>query len=137
MRMVDIALTDDGDLYLKSYDEEKDLMYAHTPQVLKQGIMARLKTQNPDWYTYPSIGANLEDFIGEPNTEETANSIKKHIIRALTYDDFIGASSLEVYPVPLNRTTIIFYIVIERDTGDDIKIPIPFDLNEGIIEAGD
>ncbi len=135
MALVDLTLTEDGDISLISRDEGKDISITSRHNVVKQNVMCRLFTQNPDWYTYPRLGANLEDFLGEPNTERVANQIKENIIRALTFDNFIRLSDLDIYPLPINESQIIFYITIDQEAESPISIPVPFSLDEGFMKG--
>lgn len=98
----------------------------------KQVIINRLKTDNPDWYRYPEIGAGLSSLIGLPNTRETGLLGKSLIEKCLCKDDFIKPVDLSVRPVPISSTEILFHISIKR-LASDLVIPVIFDLEHGLL----
>ena len=145
MYKIDLLLTADGDLNLTqllgqdgSPIEEspgvpyEDMELAIDKQVIIQGVMSRIKTAQGEWYTYPGLGANLEGFLGEQNTAETAAMIVKNVERALTYDGFVPMQNLDIYVVPVNPYEIIVYIRIEYYRQDPITIPVPFSYADGL-----
>ena len=78
----------------------------------KESILARLRTNNPEWYHHPSIGADIDTMVGEPNTLAVAQATTKKIVSCLTYDGFISPSSLVVTPIPISATQIIYHIAL-------------------------
>ena len=146
MTRVDITISQEGDLQLgqskladdgtplldKNNNIVRDIRLGTERQAITQGVICRIKTQAPDWYTYPHLGANLEDFFGEPNTPETATEMATQITNILTYDNFIRYSDLDVHVIPVNQTELVFYINIKHDIEGFMSIPIPFNINEGL-----
>lgn len=143
--MIDLALTEDGDLYLGApkYNDDgtlalnsegkpiQDLTYVHSEDTLKQIIYCRLKTQAPDWFFYPELGANLEDLIGELNTRENG-AIGEGLIRsALMYDNFLTSEQIEVRAMPVNKDEMMIFLTVTTDD-DTIKLQIPFSYTEGL-----
>lgn len=141
----DIHLTDDGDLVLEQIlgsggepltdwqgTPIRDFSIAQDRQVATQGSMCRIKTQISDWRVFPTLGADLERFVGELNTPETAELIVENIRHSLIYDFFIDRNKLEVYAVPVNENEVIFYIRIEYHQDAPMVFAIPFDYYKGI-----
>ncbi len=108
-----------------------DLAISYSNQVIKQIVYSRIITQAPDWFVHPTLGGNLEDLIGEPNTKETAQLGVRAITDALTYDNFLDIGSFTVKAVPVNRDEILFVIRVEGWQQDTI-IPIQFNYNYGM-----
>lgn len=141
----DLYLQDSGDLTIEqvigpggeplldpSQQPYYDFSIAYDRRVLIQGAMCRIKTQLTDWYTYPALGADLERFIGEPNTPSTADRIIDNIRHALTYDNFIRMGDLEIYAVPVNNNEVIFYVRVEHRHDAPTVMAIPFNYYEGL-----
>jgi hypothetical protein len=137
MAIIDIGLTNDGDLYLNtdSITLENDIALSVNEEAMKQQIVIRIKTYMGDWLTYPQLGASLADFIGLQNTRENAELIASKIKEVLTYDKFISSSSIEVYSIPVNQDEILFTlrVVYGKNT---LTFPIAYSLKEGIQEGG-
>ena len=130
---VDIGFTMDGDLDLSLLEGGyEDLSYSSGPDFILQSVNNRLRTQSPDWYTYPHLGANLEDFIGEPNTRETAESIITNIRYTLTYDRLVSEEDLEVDVIPVNINEVVVYVSINMGYYGSYSIPLRFSLLEGV-----
>lgn len=136
--ITDLILTDDGDLVLTADDVGsdgnliQDLSYISLEEALQQIVKSRIRTDAPDWFIHPTMGGNLSDLIGEPNTRENAALGVEALTRVLTYDNFLTLEQIEVRAVPINKQDIIFYINITVESGD-ITIPIPFSYTEGLV----
>lgn len=108
----DFYFTHDGD-FIISHD--KDLLdTSESPyRSLFQGIDARLNFNRGEWPgRNNSIGANIIDFIGKPNTEETGDEIKLRIISSLTSNGFISQKDLSVEMIPIDKNVILAKILI-------------------------
>lgn len=127
----DLQLSSNGDLTL---DQTGDLAMSFNIQCVKESIMARLRTENPDWYHHPSIGADIDTFVGEPNTEETAIKVVASIMSCLTYDDFLLPSMIVVTPIPISPTQVIYHLLV-RNEGDEISLTIKFNHDTGVEEV--
>lgn len=79
-----------------------------------QLIKSRLNTENPDWYFYPQVGADLTDLIGENNSPQTALVGESAILRALTYDGAFSAEDLTVSGIPVGPGELFFDIQLKR-----------------------
>lgn len=77
-----------------------------------QEARTRLRSDLYDWAIHPHIGAGLRDFIGEPNTKQTAEAGKARIIAALMKDDFCNQGSIDVRYVPVDRHQILYRVKI-------------------------
>lgn len=127
----DLDLSKDGDLTI---DETGDLALSFDEDCAKDDISVRLLTQNPDWYDYPSIGADLDEMIGEPNDRKTAEEIIKRIRACLTMYNLIPASDLDVVAIPVSQDEVLFYIAI-TSVGRKINTAIKFNYELGIGEV--
>lgn len=163
MARIDWGLTEDGDLdlgaprvnaenqilYYHKHDESvdtseikdgiagvmlRDLVYTTGRHALKQTIHSRLRTDAPDWYHHPSMGGNLTDLIGEPNTRETGEWGAELIMQAMTYDGMLSPLQLSIRPTPISDTDIVFFVTVALDETETYRLPIHFSLSHGLKE---
>lgn len=115
----------------------KDIAFISDIPAEKQLIYSRLNTQNPDWYVFPTIGADLESFIGEPNTSATADDITRSILLSLTHRDpitgvqFYTIDDMDVSAIPVDIDKILIFVKFPDNT-----IYLNFNYNYGIEEIG-
>jgi len=103
------------------YGEESEL----------QLIKSRLTTENPDWYFYPEIGADLTDLIGQPNNMRTAKRGIELIERALTYDGAFKSADLSIEGIPVGPNQILYDVQLAR-RNKLIRYAITLDLTLGV-----
>jgi hypothetical protein len=112
-----------------------DLALSYGINVTKQIIYARIRTQAPDWFVHPTLGGNLEDLIGEPNTKDSANRGIKCITDALTYGSFLSTGDFTVQAIPVNKEEILFVIRVTSQR-NNVVVPIQFSYNYGMKLVG-
>jgi hypothetical protein len=160
---IDFAFSEDGDILLGApkLDTNGNLLYLHADRTidveqyqngvqgktiqdmayslgrdaLRQVIINRLKTDAPDWFHYPTMGGNLTDLIGEPNTKDTGQRGVVMITEVLTYGNLLDAANLSIRAVPVNSEDILFLITVKTKDNDVFKLPIVFNLNHGLKEV--
>jgi hypothetical protein len=120
--VVDLHLTDDGDLAISSKGDIA--ITASDPERIRQQAQMRLATEIGDFMFYPQLGASLQRLVGLPNTEKTGNFGKNLIMRALTYDNFIGKSSPVVDAVPTQADRIEFEVRIPIGQRESILLTL-------------
>jgi hypothetical protein len=113
--------------------EVRDVAMSRGRQTEKQIIINRINTQAPDWFHHTTMGGNLSDLVGEPNTKETAEIGKAKIIRVLTYKDFLHPTEINVKPVPTSQNEILFIITISKLRQQEYKLPLVFNLSHGLV----
>jgi hypothetical protein len=130
----DFALTPDGDLILSS---DGDILTITGPATLQQEIVFRLKTKQGDYLYFPECGASLENLVGWPNSEDTANEGEYLIQNALTHDGFIPSEAITVTSYPMDEQTIVFNVFVDLSyfayDGEYLSLMIQLDLKEGLI----
>ena len=102
---VDLYFSEEGDFALDSQGDTIDTSF-DSLRSIKQEVRTRVMGQLRDWKIYPSIGANLADFIGEPNDRGNALSIQNRIVNSLTFDGLIKREDLNVALMPLSQSSI-------------------------------
>jgi hypothetical protein len=130
----DFALSMDGDLILGA---DGDLLTITGPATLQQEIVFRLKTKQGDYLYFPQCGASLEDLVGLPNSEDTANEGVYLIQNALTHDGLIPVEALTVTAYPMDEQTIVFQILVDLSyfayENEYLSLQISLSLLEGLI----
>lgn len=139
-------MTEDGDIELdktfidfNQYDsnkprmENKNVKLIYDRESLLQTIKVRLLSSDPDVRDIKSKGfcANLEDLIGLPNTVETAKMGVDKITTSLTFDDLVSFEDLYVRPVPLDSSTITFFVLV-KDDNTIISFEARLNLEDGV-----
>lgn len=107
----------------------RDLQLCADTEMVKQAVISRAKTQNPDWFHFPRIGMSLEDFLGMPNTQETGNLIQQAIARSLNRGD-IANEIRSVRVVPINTKEVVVMIGLSRNP--NLQLSFKINLQTGI-----
>ena len=86
---LDLWFTDEADLDISGDGDIRDTSSDPLRSIVQE-VRTRLKSELNYWLTDPQIGANLSQFLGEPNTKELAIDIEEQIKLSLTSDGLIG-----------------------------------------------
>lgn len=78
--MKDIKMTPEGELVI---GPDGDFATVEGDEAIAQQLIFILKTQKGDWTLAPKIGADLERFLGQPNTRETRDQIEAAVVSAI------------------------------------------------------
>jgi len=103
-RRGDLAIGHNGDI-MDTYEDPLRSLY--------QEIRTRTMSVLGDWKNYPDLGANLEDFVGEPNSKRTAEAIKIRIVASITRNGLVNNSDLNVKYTPIDIDKIMFRISVK------------------------
>jgi len=107
----DLQITTTGDLVIAP---NGDLQIASIDQTTVQNVILNLYTEQGDMSASPYLGSLVEDFIGEPNTQSTAQLLQTEMIRALTANGQYSANDINIVIVPVAVDTIVPYITIQN-----------------------
>jgi len=108
---IDLAITDDGDLMLT---DDGDLAIVEDIEYVAQMTKNRLRSVASDWY-YDNIGADIETFIGKPNTKETCDELIAKITAALTSDAFCNLNDILIVANPLSTAEAMVGVFVKTD----------------------
>jgi len=127
----DIAISPDGDFIIRDHD----LAVAKEGEFQLQSIINRIKAVRINW-RLDHIGADMEDIIGMPNSPDTAQLTIDKITFALTEDDLIDKKDIYIRPVPISKTTILFFLFVNSPYfAQPISLEIGLDLSSGVIKV--
>lgn len=105
---VDVRFNWSGDFNLKNGDLED--CSSDTLLSLKEQLNIICSSSLGDWELYPNRGANLDDFIGEPNTRNTASRIKSRLQLAILSTGLITDSDLSIKIIPVSKYALMTII---------------------------
>ena len=108
----DLSYSSNGDFFLseKTGDLRRENTRSHN--VTKQIVIKRLEASRGDWRFLRDYGANLNDFIGQPNTAATGELIKANIVNILSYDGLINPGAIMVDVAPVGPRTVLILLKI-------------------------
>lgn len=128
----DLYWTADGDLYVDPNGEGG--MYVATSyndEILSSAIIKRLSSTSGDWATAPELGADLIDFVGLPNTRETAAYIQARIESILIQDLLINSADINIEIMPSGENEITAILLVESiHTDEPVIIGFSFDMRD-------
>lgn len=127
----DLSVEGDFDLETKMTENGKaytDFRLTEHYESPRQDAMNRIRTQQTDWRSHKQIGANLELFIGKPNTRKTGDRISQNIMNSLIYDNRFNYEDVETRSVPTSPYQIDNFTMISTNDGDEIVITTPISL---------
>lgn len=130
---IDLELTPDGDLVLDR--KTNDVAVVHKQNYIAQSARIRIQVTDPEWQDYQvnQIGANLEDLIGLPNTQETAIEGIERIVYTLTKDGLLDTEEVYIKPVPVSKYVIAFYVFIKiPEVPESLGFEVLFNLATGL-----
>jgi phage baseplate assembly protein W len=130
--MTDLKMTDDGELVIGP-DGDLDIVWGD--EHLAQEILFRLKTQAGDWVLSPEIGADLEDFIGQPNDGLIHSMIENRIVRALSFDSLVAGPDVTVTGLSENEVMVVVEFPSREERSRVIQIASQLDLRVGVVFA--
>lgn len=130
----DFGLTVDGEIILDS--ETHDIASKTDDSLRIQLAYNRIKSVSTTWYI-DEIGADLEEIVGRPCTEDIAEYGKTKISNSLIYDELWDSDDIYIKAEILNNTMIVYSIylkIYQSETEDtySYEIVAEIDLIKGV-----
>lgn len=128
----DISTGRDGDIA----DTSEDYLIS-----LSQDLHSVAASEIGDWELYLGIGAGLDEFIGEPNTKETANLIHDRLKVSLVSLGLVAEGDLSIRVVPVHIHKLLIVVKVNAVptpwnslvAGETLTVQLVFDfLEQGI-----
>lgn len=130
----DFNITPEGELIVDS--NTHDIAIAEQDILRIQLAYNRIKSITYNWFV-DEIGANLEELIGKPCTQDTAEYGKQKIIQELTIDELWNSEDIFIRSEIKNNTMIVYniYLKIYQAETEDVysyEIEAELDLVKGV-----
>lgn len=125
----DLYFTNDGDLRLDTsrndLQDTKNFQY----QGFIQKVLNRIMCSKGDWVYRPDIGANVTEFVGLPNTAETASQIKTRLFTELTKSSLVKSEDLDIVIFPTSKESIAILVrILPPNSQNQIILNFAYDL---------
>ena len=125
--MFDFKITDNGELVSNDLDSTSDT--AKGDELLRQLALCRIKSVTGDWFNEPNLGADLEDFLGRVNNQNTLKEIVDRIEDSLI--DIVPRDNIFVIP-KVDKEFFEFAVFIRTYSEKPIVINVTLDIVSGV-----
>lgn len=123
----DLFFTYGGDYDIDANGDLRDTSNTFGRAIVQE-VRNRLTSKRGEWRLEPSIGSDVQDLLGEANTEGLTQEIASEVVRSLTFDRFLNAGEFEIIPLRLTDAILLFRIVIFTSVGE-LNATIGYDSN--------
>jgi len=130
--MLDIKITADGELEVGT---NGDFAVVSNDEAIAQRIMFLLKTTKGDCLVTPSVGCDLERFIGSPNTSETHSLIESRVTFEIQQNNILLWPTVDCIKSAENEVLILIEFDSTEDNAKVIQVVGQLDLRTGSVFA--
>ena len=107
---VDFDFSWDGDFVIDSQGDLKDTNEDKLASI-KNEIFTIVKSSLGDWREDPNVGADLDDFVGESNSRNTADNIQARLESSMS--ELVSIQDLSIRLTPVNIYKLLISITLE------------------------
>lgn len=130
----DFGLTTDGEIIINNNDN--DISTKQDNDLKIQLAYNRIKSISNNWFV-DKVGADLEELIGKPCTNEIAEIGKNKITNVLTFDNLWSEKDLFIKTEIQDNTNILYSVylkLIDEETDETYshEINVELDLVKGV-----
>ena len=134
MEGFDFAITTEGELIID--EENHDIVKSLDDDLRIQLAYNRIKSISKNWFV-DEVGADMEELIGRPCTEDMAEYRKQKIINVLLIDDLWNKDDIFIKAEIKDNVHIIYSVYLklfQSETEDTIsyEITVELDLVKGV-----
>lgn len=134
MKGFDFAITTEGELIID--EENHDIVKSLDDDLRIQLAYNRIKSISKNWFV-DEVGADMEELIGKPCTEDIAEYGKQKIINVLLIDDLWNKDDIFIKAEIKDNVHIIYSVYLklfQSETEDTIsyEIIVELDLVKGV-----
>lgn len=134
MKGFDFAITTEGELIID--EENHDIVKSLDDDLRIQLAYNRIKSISKNWFV-DEVGADMEELIGRPCTEDIAEYGKQKIINVLLIDDLWNKDDIFIKAEIKDNVHIIYSVYLklfQSETEDTIsyEITVELDLVKGV-----
>jgi hypothetical protein len=128
-RQTDLYFTEDGDFVISNNDLEDTKNYQYRGYI--QRVHTHIMSHKREWNLQRNIGANLQDFLGKPNTQPTGKQIEDRLFSELVGKNLVAASELRLTSFPVSKNIIAVTVEIKpADTAQAMILTYSYDLRD-------
>lgn len=131
MGRTDIMMTLDGDLVVGG---DGDFKLTDGFDWLSREINKRVRTINPEWRIHPTIGANVESFVGKLNNRFNLAELRRQILDSITKYNLQDPGQIDVRVVPTGLDKVGIFIFLDVAGHRRTLSQVVFDFNNGTIQ---
>lgn len=134
---IDLSWTWDGDY---SVDEAGDIASTESDLIVSviTEVQNVMKSESFDWEKDISLGSNLSDFRGEPNSRKTGTAIERRMRSKISEIGIVQSQDINVRVVPVHANRILIMIRIAAEStpnnsllpGEPVKVDLIYDTLE-------
>lgn len=130
----DFGFTPSGELIVDK--DSHDIQKTSDNDLLIQLAYNRIKSISHNWFV-DEVGADLEELIGKPCTQEIIEYGKAKIIEVLTFDSLWADDNIFIKSEIKNNTFVLYYIYLklfqeETEETYSVEIVAELDLVKGV-----
>lgn len=130
----DFGITSEGEIVVNT--DSHDIMKTVDNDLRIQLAYNRIKSISRNWFV-DEVGADLEELVGKPCTEDIAEYGKTKIINVLTFDELWLDNDIFIKSEIRNNTNIIYNIFLkiyqsETENTYSYEITAELDLVKGV-----
>lgn len=131
---IDLRFSADGDLVVDQGGSIVDTSL-YPLLSLKQEIISRILTNVGDIPQHPWLGTNVQQYVGEPNSDETIEALVESLSVGLTNDNLVDRGDLSFEWARWDEHTTLMIITVnvgalDPDGEGKLEIPFVFDFND-------
>lgn len=116
IRLTDLKWSQEGDFEIENGDIADTVNIAGRAFI--QEITDRIKSSVGEWKLLPNKGANVDDYKGEINNEDTHNELQTAISFSFTRDRFLDQQDFRVLAAPVSSTEVAVRIDFDTSLTD-------------------
>ena len=134
MKGFDFAITTEGELIID--EENHDIVKSLDDDLRIQLAYNRIKSISKNWFV-DEVGADMEELIGKPCTEDIAEYGKQKIINVLLIDDLWNKDDIFIKAEIKDNVHIIYSVYLklfqsETEDTSSYEITVELDLVKGV-----
>lgn len=137
---IDLDWSWDGDFAIDVTGDLKDTSSDFLLSLVNE-IATVMKSETLDWEKDVTLGTNLSDFQGQPNTATIGGAIEDRVKAALVNQNIVqpGDITVKVIPVHVNQVLIMIRVAAEATPrngltpGEPIKVNLVYDTSENSV----
>ena len=128
---IDLYFTSEGDFFLDSERGDIEDTKLHLYRGFLQRLITRIGSSRGDWIMQPTVGADINNFAGKPNTRAVAQILKDRIIAEIVTEALVRPADVVVDVLPVSNNQIAIVLVIQpADINRQLFLSFTYDMRD-------